>query len=118
LKHKSKTHQLVLEEDMASHCRDSRRQRLQPLAASLLAVALSRVVASAQADDLPKLASKTPLKVGFAQTESNNPWRLAETRSFKEIAAKCGWQFMMTDANGSNSKQVSDIQSMIAQRVL
>src|SRR5258708_11570477 len=66
---------------------------------------------------LPKLANKKPLRVGFAQTESNNPWRLAETRSFKEVAAKCGWQVVMTAANGSNSKQVSDIQSMIAQHV-
>ena len=91
---------------MASHNRDSRGQRLQPLAAALLAMALGFGMASAQADDLPKIPAKKPLKVGFAQTESNNPWRLAETQSFKDIAAKCGWQMVMTDANGSNTKQV------------
>ncbi|KMY85512.1 Ribose ABC transporter, periplasmic ribose-binding protein RbsB [Candidatus Paraburkholderia calva] len=72
----------------------------------------------AHADDgLPKIPNKKPLKVGFAQTESNNPWRLAETKSFKNVAAKCGWQMVMTDANSSAAKQVSDIQSMIAQHV-
>jgi ABC-type sugar transport system substrate-binding protein len=96
----------------------ARKQQIRPLAASLLALAIGVGAAAAHADDaLPKLVTKTPLKVGFAQTESNNPWRLAETKSFKDIAAKCGWQVVMTDANGSNSKQVSDIQSMIAQHV-
>ena len=83
----------------------ARRQQIRPLAGSLLALAIGFGVATAHADDaLPKLPSKTPLKVGFAQTESNNPWRLAETKSFKDIAAKCGWQLVMTDANSSNSK--------------
>ncbi|MFP3247301.1 MAG: sugar ABC transporter substrate-binding protein, partial [Paraburkholderia sp.] len=64
---------------MASLERQSRRQRRRltasPLAASLLALALGFGVATAHADDdaLPKIPSKTPLKVGFAQTESNNP---------------------------------------------
>jgi ABC-type sugar transport system substrate-binding protein len=35
----------------------------------------------------------------------------------KDTAAKCGWQLVVTDANGSNAKQVSDIQNMIAQHV-
>jgi ribose transport system substrate-binding protein len=70
----------------------ARKQQIRPLAGSLLALAIGFGVATAHADDaLPKLVTKTPLKVGFAQTESNNPWRLAETRSFKDVAAKCGW---------------------------
>ena len=77
---------------MASHNRDSRGQRLQPLAAALLAITLGFGMASAQADDLPKIPTKKPLKVGFAQTESNNPWRLAQTQSMKDEAAKRGWQ--------------------------
>jgi ABC-type sugar transport system substrate-binding protein len=105
---------------MASLKRQLRGQRMaSPLAASLVALALGFGVATAHADDdaLPKIPNKTPLKVGFAQTESNNPWRLAETKSMKETAAKCGWQLVVTDANGSNAKQVSDIQNMIAQHV-
>nr|WP_246256974.1 ABC transporter substrate-binding protein [Pararobbsia alpina] len=85
----------------------------------MIAVVCAAAAGAASADDapLPKIAQKKPLKVGFAQTESNNPWRLAETKSFKDIASKCGWQMVMTDANSSAAKQVSDIRSMIAQKV-
>ncbi|MFO1070688.1 MAG: ABC transporter substrate-binding protein [Geminicoccaceae bacterium] len=67
--------------------------------------------------DLPKLAQKDTYKVGFAQTESNNPWRLAQTASMKDEAAKRGWTLVYTDAAGSAAKQVADVKSMIAQRV-
>jgi len=46
---------------------------------------------SALADGLPPLAPKATYKVGFAQTESNNPWRLAQTASMKAEAEKLGW---------------------------
>ena len=72
---------------------------------------------STAADELPKLKEKKTYKVGFSQTESNNPWRLAETESVKSEAAKRGWQLVYTDAAGSAAKEVSDVRSMIAQRV-
>ena len=71
----------------------------------------------ALAADLPTLAKKDTYKVGFAQTESNNPWRLAQTASMKAEAEKRGWQLVYTDAAGSAAKQVSDVDSMIAQKV-
>lgn len=67
--------------------------------------------------ELPKLAKKDSYKVGFAQTESNNPWRLAQTASMKSEAEKRGWQLVYTDAAGSAAKQVADVRSMIAQKV-
>jgi ribose transport system substrate-binding protein len=66
---------------------------------------------------LPKLEKKDTYKVGFAQTESNNPWRLAQTASMKDEAKKQGWQLVYTDAAGDASKQVADVDSMIAQKV-
>src|SRR5208283_4493093 len=51
------------------------------------------------------------------QTESNNPWRLAQTASMKDEAAKRGDQLVYTDAAGSAAKQVADVNSMIAQGV-
>ena len=66
--------------------------------------------------DVPKLKKKDKYKVGFAQTESNNPWRLAQTASMKDEAAKRGWQLVYTDAAGSAAKQVADVRSMIAQK--
>jgi ribose transport system substrate-binding protein len=66
---------------------------------------------------LPPLAKKDKYKVGFAQTESNNPWRIAETNSMKEYADKLGYQLVYTDAASSAAKQVADVNSMIAQGV-
>ena len=66
---------------------------------------------------LPKLEKKDTYKVGFAQTESNNPWRLAQTASMKDEAKKQGWQLVYTDAAGDAAKQVADVDSMIAQKV-
>ncbi|WP_246085119.1 ABC transporter substrate-binding protein [Rhizobium glycinendophyticum] len=69
------------------------------------------------AQELPKLEKKETYKVGFAQTESNNPWRIAQTNSMKAEAEKLGHQLVYTDAAGSAAKQVSDVNSMIAQGV-
>ncbi len=66
---------------------------------------------------VPPLKKKDSYKVGFAQTESNNPWRLAQTASMKDEAAKRGCQLVYTDAAGSAAKQVADVNSMIAQGV-
>jgi len=55
--------------------------------------------------------------VGFSQMESDNPWRLAETKSLKDEAAKRGIQLVVTDAQGQTSKQVSDIEDLIARHV-
>ncbi len=91
-----------------------RRTFLKTLAALPL---LALVAQPALAQGLPKLKEKPTYKVGFAQTEMNNPWRLAQTQSMKDEAAKMGWQLVYTDAAGSAAKQVSDVDSMIAQRV-
>ena len=65
----------------------------------------------------PPLKQKQTYKVGFAQTESNNPWRLAETASMQDEAKKLGYQLVYTDAASSAAKQASDVNSMIAQGV-
>lgn len=66
---------------------------------------------------VPPLKQKSAYKAGFAQTESNNPWRLAETASIQGEAKTLGHQLVYTDAASSAAKQVSDVNSMIAQRV-
>ncbi len=91
-----------------------RRRMLLTTAALLGAMALSGLV---QAQNLPPLEQKDRYKVGFAQMESNNPWRIAETKSFQETAEACGWDLVSTDAAGSAAKQVSDVDSMIAQGI-
>src|SRR5215211_3503010 len=91
------------------------RRTFLALATGVAAIGLGLGGASAQ--DLPKLKQKEKYKVGFAQTESNNPWRIAQTESMKAEAAKLGHQLVYTDAAGSAAKQVADVNSMIAQGV-
>ena len=65
-------------------------------------------------------AQKIDLKdaiVGFSQSEKEaNPFRIAETQSIKDEAAKLGVKKLLTtNAQSQLSKQISDIQDMLAQ---
>ena len=65
----------------------------------------------------PPLDKKDKYTIGFAQTGSNNPWRIAETASMKDqFETKLGWTLIATDANEDTNKQLADIDSIIAQR--
>ena len=64
----------------------------------------------------PKLAKRSSYTVAFSQNASNNPWRLAETASMKAEAKRLGIKLTVTDANNSQSKQIEDIKSLIAQK--
>ena len=55
--------------------------------------------------------------VGFSQMESDNPWRIAQTKSLQDEAAKRGYELVVTDAQGQTAKQVSDVEDLIARRV-
>ncbi|HEX8639029.1 MAG TPA: ABC transporter substrate-binding protein [Pyrinomonadaceae bacterium] len=55
--------------------------------------------------------------VGFSQMENNGPWRIAETKSMRDEAAKRGYELIVTDAQAATSKQVSDVEDLIARRV-
>lgn len=65
-------------------------------------------------------AQKLDLKnaiVGFSQSEKEaNPFRIAETQSIKDEAAKVGVKkLLVTNAQSQLGKQISDIQDMLAQ---
>jgi len=55
--------------------------------------------------------------VGFSQSErEDNPFRIAETQSIRDAAEDAGvGQLITTNAGSTLSKQISDIQDMIAQ---
>ena len=57
------------------------------------------------------------LRVGFSQTENDGPWRIAETKSMQEEAARRGYELIVTDARGETATQVSNLEDLIAQRV-
>ena len=81
------------------------------------AITLSAVASLVYAGGLPPLEQKDSYTVGFPQMESNNPWRIAQTKSFQDTAESCGWNLITTDAAGSAAKQVADVDSMIAQGI-
>ncbi len=54
------------------------------------------------------------VKLGFAQSENNNPFRIAETESLREEAQRRGVELVVTDAQSSTPKQVADMQDMVA----
>ncbi|GGJ70019.1 ABC transporter substrate-binding protein [Deinococcus aquiradiocola] len=83
---------------------------------ALTATAAVATIAYAQTA-LPKLAVKPTYRVCFNQSEMDNPWRLAQTKSMQDEAKRLGWQLVFTNANGSAAKQASDVRSCIAQRV-
>ncbi|MEV4947055.1 ABC transporter substrate-binding protein [Streptomyces sp. NPDC053755] len=64
----------------------------------------------------PKLDLENAI-VGFSQSEKEaNPFRIAETQSIKDEAAKAGVRKLLTtNAQSQLSKQISDIQDMLAQ---
>lgn len=80
--------------------------------ALMLGAAGSRIVRA----DAPPLEKKDTYTVGFAQVGSNNPWRLAETKSMQDEAKKRGYQLIETNANEDTAKQIADVASIIAQR--
>lgn len=57
------------------------------------------------------------LRVGFSQTENDGPWRIAETKSMQDEAARRGYDLIATDARGDTANQVSNLEDLIAQRV-
>jgi ribose transport system substrate-binding protein len=95
----------------------TRRAALMAAASASLLASAGFMSTGALAQGLPPLKQKATYKVGFAQTESNNPWRIAQTESMQAQAKKEGWQLVYTDAAGSAAKQVADVNSMIAQGV-
>jgi galactofuranose transport system substrate-binding protein len=93
------------------------------LALLVVAIMLFSVAACSKPVDKPAEGGTQPapeakkLRVGFSQMENNNPWRIAETNSIKEEAAKRGIELVYTDAQSQTAKQVSDVEDLIAQKV-
>nr|WP_225957303.1 ABC transporter substrate-binding protein [Amycolatopsis lexingtonensis] len=85
-------------------------------AASAQSVAPSADGCTLQKTGYPKVDLKTAV-VGFSQSEKEaNPFRIAETQSIKDEAAKLGIasdKLLVTNAQSDLNKQISDIKSML-----
>jgi ABC-type sugar transport system substrate-binding protein len=78
---------------------------------------------NAGADVRSRLAQKMQrgekIVVGFSQMENDGPWRIAETASMRDEGTKraAKYQLLVTDAQGQTSKQVSDVEDLVARGV-
>jgi galactofuranose transport system substrate-binding protein len=106
----------------------SRHRPLRALAAAVAALLLVAAAAGCRKDErggaaaggdsaAGKAAGGGDFVVGFSQMESDTPWRIAETKSLEDEAAKRGIRLVVTDAQGQTAKQVSDVEDLIARRV-
>ncbi len=102
---------------MSETRKTSRRSFLKIGAAGTTLVLVGRTGIGSALAQVPTLEKKDTYTVGFAQTDSANPWRLAETASMKkQFEDELGWTLIMTDANADTAKQLADLDSIIAQQ--
>jgi ABC-type sugar transport system substrate-binding protein len=62
-------------------------------------------------------AADKKLVVGFPQIDENQPWRTAESDSFKNEAAKFNIELKYVNAEDSQANQIAAMRSFIAQKV-
>lgn len=89
----------------------NRRQFLKLTAALTTAAALAASARGAFAAD--------KIKVGFSQGTMNHPWRIAMVEVNKKFAAENypEIELIVTDGNNDASKQVADVESLLAQGI-
>ncbi|HYD43150.1 MAG TPA: ABC transporter substrate-binding protein [Anaeromyxobacter sp.] len=88
---------------------------MKKLIQAVLAAVLMVGSYSAQAADASKANKR--LVVGFPQIDENQPWRTAESNSFKNEAAKYNIELKYVNAQDSQANQIAAIRSFIAQKV-
>lgn len=87
-------------------------------AATLLALAgCGKQTEPAPGSSAPAQSGSKKLTVGFAQVGAESDWRVAESKSIKDEAAKRGVDLKFSDAQGKQENQFKAIRSFIAQGV-
>ncbi|WP_271985548.1 ABC transporter substrate-binding protein [Pseudoclavibacter terrae] len=86
------------------------------------ATGATQVVESESAEtcvnDAPSDIEMSEMVIGFSQSENEqNPFRAVETESVRQSVEGSGAEFVYTNANSDQAKQLTDIQSMINQGV-
>lgn len=62
-----------------------------------------------------KWPTRETLHVGFSQADLANSWRTAESDDMKKVAEERGYKITITNAEGDTEKQISDVESLLAQ---
>jgi ribose transport system substrate-binding protein len=59
----------------------------------------------------------TPYKIGMTFQELNNPYFVTMQKALRDAAATIGAQVVVTDAHHDVSKQISDVEDMVQQKI-
>jgi ribose transport system substrate-binding protein len=95
----------------------NRRRHIFSVALALALLALATVGCRKQEGGAGVGGKGGKMRVGFSQTETDGPWRIAETKSMQDEAAKRGYELIFTNARGDTATQVSNLEDLVAQRV-
>ncbi|MDR1505621.1 MAG: ABC transporter substrate-binding protein [Treponema sp.] len=63
----------------------------------------------------PVWPSKDKLVVGFSQADLMSTWRTVESDNMRDVARERGYQVVITNAEGDTGRQISDVESLLAQ---
>lgn len=89
----------------------------QPSAAEQSSAAVSESQSATQQEDTAtETANDGQITVAYAQGELVNAWRVCNQADMKSSIEAAGWNFITTDANQDPSKQLSDIENLLAQK--
>jgi ribose transport system substrate-binding protein len=87
--------------------------------ASALATIVAATSAVASDDIMKGVDLSKKCKIGFSQGTMNHPWRVAMVEGNRKWAAEHlpNVQLIVTDGQNASSKQVSDVESLMAQKI-
>lgn len=89
------------------------------IGAGALTLLATASIAVAQDDPLKGVDLSKKCKIGFSQGTMNHPWRVAMTEGNRKWAAEHlpNVDLVITDGQNSSAKQVSDVESLLAQNI-
>lgn len=90
--------------------------RVVAVVSSGIAIAAVMVGAVAAAE-CPPIPKKDRYTVGWAQISNANSFRLTETQSIVDEAAKRGYDLVQTDANDDTAKQLNDVEDLLSRGI-
>ncbi len=74
-------------------------------------------IATSYEEDGTDVSCLQGLKIGYAQRNTNGAWLIAQTQDLQDTAKELGIDFVMTDADDDQAKQISDVEDLCAQGI-
>ncbi len=75
------------------------------------------ILAAKYKDDGTDVSSLDGVKIGYAQRNTNGAWLIAQTENLETVSDELGVNFVMTDADDDQAKQISDVEDLCSQGI-